>query len=320
MPANIIQAFRRSAGYSLLAVGLAMGLALISCMTVYAVTQSKARAAQPPVNLGRAANFAVLAATTVTNSGPSVINGDVGVSPGTAVTGFGPGGATVNGGIYTGALSPAGPAQTDLTTAYNDAAARVPVATVATELGGTTKGPGVYDSAAGTFQITGPLILDAQGDPNAVFIFKMAATLNTAAGSSVLLAGGAQACNVFWQVGSSASLGTTTSFQGNILAFTSISVNTGATIVGRALARGGAVTLLSNLITAPTCQAVPPPSPTVTVTRTVTVQPTVTVRPTVKVTRTVCSSTAGNGHSNSLTHEDIDIDSNGHAYHHHHHS
>ncbi|MDX6432323.1 MAG: hypothetical protein QOE54_4689 [Streptosporangiaceae bacterium] len=283
-----------------------MGLALVSCMTAYAVTQSKARAAQPPVALGNAASFAVLAYAGVTNSGPTVINGNLGVSPGSSVTGFGLGGGTVNGGIFTGATSLAGQAQTDLTAAYNDAAGRGPVATVATELGGTTKGPGVYDSAAGTFQITGPLILDAQGDPNAVFIFKMAATLNTAAASSVLLAGGAQACNVFWQVGSSASLGTTTSFQGNILASASITVNTGATIVGRALARTANVTLLSNLITAPTCQAFPPSSPPSS--------------PPATVTRTVCSSTAGNGHSNSLTHEDIDIDSNGHAYHHHHHS
>ncbi|MGI8330153.1 ice-binding family protein [Actinomadura scrupuli] len=266
-----------------------------------------------------------MAATTVTNSGPSVITGNVGVSPGSAVTGFGPGGATVIGSVFTGAASPAGQAQADLTTAYNDAAARGPALTVATELGGTTRGPGVYDSADGTFQITGPLTLDAHGDPNAVFIFKMAATLNTAAGSSVLLAGGAQACNVFWQVGSSASLGTTTSFQGNILALTSISVNTGATIVGRALARGGAVTLLSNIITAPTCQAFPPTSAAATVTHTVT--RTVTAQPTVRVTRTVCpsagigpnSSSHSNSNSGSASDSDIDIDSNGHQHHHQHH-
>ena len=200
------------------------------------------------VPLGTAANFAVLAGSTITNTGPTTINGDLGLSPGTSVTGFPPG--QVNGTIHA-ADSVALQAQADLTTAYNDAAARPATATIPTELGGTTQTPGVYDSAAGTFGITGTLTLDAQGDPNAVFIFQAASTLITASASNVDLVDGAPASNVFWVVGSSATLGTSSTLQGNILALTSITVTTGTTIDGRALARNGAVTLDTDTITAP---------------------------------------------------------------------
>jgi hypothetical protein len=135
-------------------------------------------AAQTPVNLGTAAGYAVLAGSAVTNTGASVVTGDLGVSPGTAVTGFPPG--TVIGTIRTAAA--AAGAQTDLNTAYNDALGRTPT-TVATELGGQTLAPGVYNSAAGTFGITGTLTLDGQNNPNAVFILQAASTLITAAGA-----------------------------------------------------------------------------------------------------------------------------------------
>jgi hypothetical protein len=204
-----------------------------------------AAAAPAPVPLGTAATFAVLAASTVTNTGPTVLKGDLGLSPGTAITGFPPG--HVNGTVHaadTFALQ----AQNDLNTAYNNAAGRPATATIPTELGGTTVTPGVYNSAAGTFGITGTLTLNAQGNPNAVFIFQAASTLITASASNVKLANGAKAANVFWQVGSSATLGTNSAFKGNIMALASITVTTGVTIKGRALARTAAVTLDTDTI------------------------------------------------------------------------
>ena len=223
---------------------------------------ANAQSTQPPVGLGTAQSFAVLAGQGVTNTGPSVVNGDLGTHPNAAVTGFPPG--LVNGAIHA-ADAVALQAQSDLTTAYNDAAGRTPVTTIATELGGRTLLPGVYNSSSGTFQITGTLTLNAQGNPNQVFIFQMASTLITASSSTVSLLGGAQACNIFWQVGSSATLGTTSTFRGNILALTSIQVQTGATVEGRALARNASVTLDDNVFTLPTCAA---PTPTATTTPT----------------------------------------------------
>jgi uncharacterized repeat protein (TIGR01451 family) len=208
--------------------------------------QSSASAATAPVPLGTAANFAVLAGSTVTNTGPTTINGDLGLSPGTSVTGFPPG--RVNGALHV-ADSVAVQAKADLTAAYNNAAGRPVTATVPVELGGTTLTPGVYHSAAGTFGITGTLTLDAQGDPNAVFIFQAASTLITAASSNVTLINGAQASNVFWVVGSSATLGTNSTLRGTVMALASITVTTGTSIDGRALARNGAVTLDTNTVT-----------------------------------------------------------------------
>ena len=238
----------------LLAAGSA--LILVAALLVSAITASAATA----VGLGTAARFAVLAGAGITNTGPSVINGDIGSFPTTTISGFPPG--IVNGVIRAGDAVTQG-AKNDLTTAYNDAAGQLPEITVATELGGRTLTPGVYVSSSGTFGITGTLTLDGQGDPNAVFIFKTATTLITAAGSRVLLINGTQSCNVFWQVGSSATLGAGTSFRGTILALTSISLVTGATIEGRALARNGAVTLDTNVITVPTCVVVATPTPVV---------------------------------------------------------
>jgi len=236
---------------------LAVGTAAAIVILMDAGGMTPAWAAQPPVGLGTATPFAVLAGTTVTNTGPSVISGDLGVSPGSAVTGFPPG-VVINGTQHS-ADAVALQAQTDLTTAYNDAAGRTPVTVVSTDLGGQTLAPGVYQ-AASSMGLTGTVTLDGQGDPNAVFIFQMGSTLTTASNSTVSLINGAQACNVFWQVGSSATLGTATTFVGSILALTSATVLTGTTVAGRVLARNGAVTLDTNTITTPTCTG-PSPSP-----------------------------------------------------------
>ena len=157
----------------------------------------------------------------MTNTGPSTINGNLGLSPGTAVTGFGPG--TVNGTKYA-ADAIALKAQSDLTLAYDDAATRTPAVPAPANLGGRTLTPGVYKNAS-SLGLTGTLTLDARGDPNAVFVFQAGSTLITGSASRVKLVNGAQACNVFWKVGSSATLGTGTVMAGNILALTSISIN-----------------------------------------------------------------------------------------------
>jgi hypothetical protein len=208
-----------------------------------------ATAGELPVALGSAGTFAVLAGQTATSTGESIVLGNLGVSPGSAVTGFPPG---VVLGKIDAADSAAALAQGALTTAYNDAAGRstAPVA-VAGNLGGRTLTPGLYKSTSGLAISSGNLTLDAKGNPDAVFIFQMASTLTTTSGRKVILIGKAQAANVFWQVGSSATLGTTTVFKGNILAFTSISLATGATLEGRALARNGSVTMQDNDITIP---------------------------------------------------------------------
>ena len=199
--------------------------------------------------LGAAAYYGSLAGSTVTNTGPSVINADVGVSPGTAVTGFPPGTALA---ILIPPL--ADQAKLDLTTAYNAAAAAGGAVTIATALGGQTLAPGVYSSLSGTFTLANgaTVILDAGGNPNAVWIFQMATTLIAGNGATVSIINGGSAANVFWQVGSSATIGTTTAWQGTILALTSITLQTGATLNGRALARNGAVTMDTNTVNLPT--------------------------------------------------------------------
>jgi hypothetical protein len=207
-----------------------------------------ATAGQAPVSLGSARSFALLAGTTITSSGGGTINGDVGVSPGSA---FVPGGAIVNGGVYLGADPIAVQAKADLATAFNDAAGRPGAILSAGELGGKNLTPGLYKSSPGaTFDITaGDLRLDAKGNPNAVWIFQMLETLTVGDGRQVILAGGAQACNIFWQVGSSATLGMNSVFKGNILASASITVNSGVTMDGSALAQTAAVTYNGNTIT-----------------------------------------------------------------------
>ncbi|GAC1519840.1 MAG: hypothetical protein NVS3B1_01880 [Marmoricola sp.] len=221
------------------------------------------------VGLGTASTFAVLAGSTVTNTGPSVISGDVGLSPGSSITGFPPG--QVLAGTKHIADGVAVQAQSDLTTAYNQAAgAPSSMDVTGQDLGGKTLIPGVYEASSG-MALTGNLTLNAQGDPAAVFIFKAGTTLVTAPNSSVRFINGGSACNVYWQVGSSATLDSTTNFIGTILAHTSATLNTGATVQGRVLARAGAVTLDSNVITRPDCSTSTPtatPTPTSTSTST----------------------------------------------------
>ena len=270
MRSNIIHNFKRNVRYSALAAGIAITVAFIAVMSVFAIRQSNARAATAPVNLGTAATFAVLAGQTVTNTGPTIVNGDLGVSPGTSITGFPPG--VVNGTIHSAGAA-AAQAQLDLTAAYNDAATRTPTGPLPAAIGGLTFTPGVYNAAAAV-GLTGTVTLDGQNDPNAVFIFQIGSALTTASASVVNLINGARACNVFWQIGSSATLGTGSSFAGNILALTSITVTTGVTVNGRALARNAAVTLDTNsIIRPPNCAVGPAPAPTPTATATATRTP-----------------------------------------------
>ncbi len=200
------------------------------------------------VNLGTAGPFVVLGGSTVTNTGPSVLNGDLGLSPGTSLTGFGlP--AVVNGATHANDAV-AAQAQADLTNAY-DVAAGQPVPPghnlTGTNLGNRTLTAGAYGFSTSA-QLTGQLTLNAQGDPNAQFVFVIGSTLTTASASSVILTNGASPCNVYWKVGSSATLGSTTAFEGNLMALQSISLNNGATVVGRLLARNGQVSLINNVI------------------------------------------------------------------------
>lgn len=223
------------------------------------------------VSLASTANFGVLGGSAITNTGSTTITGDVGLSPaaGSFYVGFPP--AIVTGTIYS--VNGAGPAgyvedagllttaKNDLTAAYLQAEASSPTATIASELGGNVITAGAYDSLDGEFGITGTVTLDAEGDPDAIFIFKAASTLTTASASQVVLTGSASPCNVFWQIGSSAAtLGTNSVFVGNLLSLTSITLTTGASVTGRLLARNGAVTLDTNNITVPSCT---PPAPVV---------------------------------------------------------
>ncbi len=245
------------------------GVALLTLFVTLALAGTAGAATAVP--LGTADGFAVLGGTTVTSTGPTVLNGDLGVSPGSACTGFpapctGGGPGMVNGTIHA-ADTPAAQAQLDLTTAFNNAAGQACNADLSTMILGTgvpSLTPGVYCFSSSA-QLTGTLTLDGQGNPNAVFIFKIGTQLTTAPGSRVNLINGAQACNVFWKL-DTAVLDTTTSFAGNILALTSISANTGATVDGRLLARNGQVSLQSNTVTRAVCAAVTPTRPTVTIT------------------------------------------------------
>ena len=208
--------------------------------------------AKSPVVLGsistRGNDFRVLAGTTATNTGLTVVTGDVGVWPGAAVTGFGPGTMTRHGGLPHAGDAVAHMAQSSLTTAFNDAAGRPRGASVSGNIGGRTLTPGIYTSTSSLAISSGDLTLDAQGNASRIFIFQIASTLTVTSGRKVILAGGAAASNIFWQVGSSATLGTTSDFSGTIMAKASISLLTGARLHGRALARNGAVTLDTNAV------------------------------------------------------------------------
>ena len=250
-------------------IGAVLGVFTILVFAVFVISASVS-AAQSTVNLRTAEPFAILSGTpNITDAGNnSVIQGDVGLSPATG-SGIGLLCSQVTGTIYsvdaTGPLPcrvTNGPlmvtAKNHLTAAYDDAAGRTPVTTVPTELGGTTKIAGVYDSGSTRFDITagaGALVLDGQNDPSSVFIFQAGFNgmgLTVGPGSAISLVNGAQACNVFWRV-DTASIDTTANFKGTILALNSISVANGATIEGRLLARNGNVTLINDTITVPTC-------------------------------------------------------------------
>jgi Ice-binding-like len=231
----------------LLALGLLVALVLAT-----------SAAAATAVPLATADSFAVLAGAGITNTGPTTINGDVGTFPTTTIVGAGS--MTINGTNHAGDAVTQG-AQNDLVTAYNNAAGQGPTNPIAADLGGLTLTPGVYNSAS-SIGLTGALTLNGGGDPNAVFIFQAGSSLTTASGSQINLINGAQSCNVFWQVGSSATLGTGSTFRGTVIALTSITVTTAVTVDGRVLARNGAVTLDTDTIARSGCAAAAPtPAP-----------------------------------------------------------
>jgi hypothetical protein len=203
------------------------------------------------VALGSAATFDVLAGSTVTNTGPTVITGgNLGLSPGSAVTGFPPG-TLISPAVMQVTDPAAAQGQLDLTTAYIYTAGLPGGASLPGDLSGLTFAPGLYKTSSTVMLSAGNVTLDAQGNANAVFIFQIGSTLTTIGSTQVVLAGGAQAKNVFWQVASSATLGTNSTFQGTIMALQSITLDTGATLNGRALARNAAVALDSNPVNAP---------------------------------------------------------------------
>ena len=207
-------------------------------------------AAEAKIDMGTSSGYSVLAGQSVNNTGNSILAQDLGVNPGTSITGFPPG--IVLGTIHaTDAQSSL--AQNDLVTAYDDTASRAPTATVEGDLAGKTLVSGVY-KANESLELSGTVTLDGQGDPNSVWIFQVGSSLTTASASRVALVNGAQACNVYWQVGSSATIGTASDFKGSILALTSITVTNEANIEGRALARNGSVTLDDNTFTSPGCE------------------------------------------------------------------
>jgi hypothetical protein len=242
-----------------LTISIILILLLSLAGPLFDVSASRLQAIAP--SLGAAASFSVLGGQSVNNTGPSVVGGDLGVSPGTSITGFPPG-------IVNGAIHQTDPvalqAQADVVIAYNQLAGQAcNTDLTGQDLGGMTLVEGVYcfSSAA---QLTGQLTLDAQGNSAAVWVFQVASGLNTASSASVLITNGGGPCNVFWQVGSSATLGTGNTFVGNILALTSISLATNTNISGRALARNGSVTMDSNNISIESCGAAVTPTATST--------------------------------------------------------
>jgi hypothetical protein len=225
---------------------VAVGVGLLG-VTLFSST---ALAAPATVGLGGAGSFSVLAGSTVTNTGPTTMFGDLGLSPGSSVTGA----PHVLGQTHVDDAV-AIEAKNALTTAYNDAASRPTNGSAGTDLTGQIFTAGIRTASSSLLLSSGSVTLDAQGDPNAVFIFQVGTTLTTGSNTSVALINGAQACNVFWQIGSSATLGTGTRFVGTVMAAATITANTAATVHGRLLAGTGAVNLDTNTITNSTCAA-----------------------------------------------------------------
>jgi len=236
---------RRSAA----GIGISAAVVIAALTLTVAVGASASSSSTPP--LGTAKSFSVLAGSAVTNTGPTALASELGVSPGTAISGFPPG--IAHGATHSADAAASG-AQNDLTIAYEDAAAAKTTTTVPDvgNIGGETLAAGVYASAS-SMLVDGTLTLNGAGNPNAVFIFKAGSTIVTGSASKVLLENGAQACNVYWQVGSSATLGTDSSFVGTVMALTSITATTDVVVDGALLARNGAVTLDSDTITPTSC-------------------------------------------------------------------
>jgi len=253
------------------------------------------------LSLGSATPYAILAGSTITNTGSSVITGDIGLSPGTAITGFPPGHQSA--GVTQVADAAAQSAKSDLTGAYLVAAAEVPFVAVSGDLGGQTLVAGVYRSTS-SLSLTGTLTLNGAGNADAVFILQAGSTFVAASASRIVLENGAQACHVYWQVGSSATLGTDSQFSGSLLALTSITLNTGAQVTGRLLAQNGAVTLDTNVITVPTCLASTTTSTTAatgTTTSTVAATSTTTTTTTATIAATTTTARAGSGVTTTST-------------------
>jgi hypothetical protein len=244
-------------GYFLLItlwIGAERVLAGLSIAVVLVLLSSSSPAHAASVNLGSDTNFAVLAGAGITSTGPTTINGNIGTYPVPSVTTTG--GFTLNGVNQTSDTGIMLTAKSDLATAFADAAGRPATTsyTGAAQIGGLTLVPGVYDAPV-SMNLTGTLTLNGQGASDGVWIFQTGSSLITGSDAAVILENGAQACHVFWEVGSSATLGTDTAFVGNLLALTSITANTGASVDGRLLAENGSVTLDNNVITESFCNS-----------------------------------------------------------------
>jgi hypothetical protein len=235
-----------------------VGVASLAAVGLFLAVPGTAQAAAVPVPLGTADSFVVLAGSGITNTGPTTLHGDLGTFPTTTITGdSGANKLTVTGTNHHGDAVTQG-AKTDLVIAYNTAAGEGPTSPIAGDLASKTLKRGVYNSAS-TIGLSGALTLDGAGNPDSVFVFQAGSALTTSSGSRINLINGARSCNVIWQIGSSATLGTGSKFVGTILAKESITATTGVTVVGRLLARNGAVTLDTNTITRPTaCTAATP--------------------------------------------------------------
>jgi hypothetical protein len=225
------------------------GMFMASCSTNNPTEIPVQTTQQTTLNLGSAASFAILAGSSITSTGGTVITGDLGLSPGSSVGGFPPG--ILNGVLHINDAM-VNQAKLDITAAFNDAAARTctDMVTLSGNIGGLTLTPGLYKSTSSLAISSGDVTFDAMGDPGAVFIIQIASTLTTTPGRKVILAGGAVPSHIFWQVGTSATFGTTTEMKGVIIAYQSITFNTSASLNGMAYARNGAVVMAGNTIVA----------------------------------------------------------------------